>query len=439
MLGIAGAEEIELRDSQGRVIRGEVLSVTDSAVTIRRDDGKVFNDLPLERLNKESRERVVRWRDRAADATAKQPEPISQPSSTGAARGQWPPLGPDWMEDPVAAFEKARAEKKGVFAYIATAGCPHCVVMARDTWPDAAVIGASRDVVMLAIHRNTSVPGGPPVASGESPEWVVRFNVMAYPQVRLLDGWGNELEESARYRSARSVEQVVEAIHVAESAGKRSGRKKAPALPRQLAMLTSAAAEQVASPGPWIRANAWREIMRTAKLDIRQARALFEADDDAVVRMEVLKHVSDRLAGEGGDQLLRAAVGCDNDHVVFHALGMLERLPGDGGRRMLRELLSGWLENSSGYRNPNNVLCEILQTGVKLPDEKMIPLIGKVLDRVEGNNGAAILSVECLIAIGRVHGPQGVKEPLLRATKLEGPLAQSIRKEVDGFLGAGAK
>jgi len=34
----------------------------------------------------------------------------------------WPPVGPTWATDPQVAFERARAEPKGVFVYVATGG-----------------------------------------------------------------------------------------------------------------------------------------------------------------------------------------------------------------------------------------------------------------------------------------------------------------------------
>lgn len=34
----------------------------------------------------------------------------------------WPPKGPQWEIDPIAAFEKAHKENKAVFVYIASAG-----------------------------------------------------------------------------------------------------------------------------------------------------------------------------------------------------------------------------------------------------------------------------------------------------------------------------
>jgi len=92
-----------------------------------------------------------------------------------AAQG-WPPVGPKWETNPSKALERSRKEQKPILAYVGNEGCPHCVQMATEVWPDTRVRESCDKVVCLAVHRN------------KDEEWVVRLNVMAYPQFRWMDG-----------------------------------------------------------------------------------------------------------------------------------------------------------------------------------------------------------------------------------------------------------
>src|SRR5262245_15958029 len=100
--------------------------------------------------------------------------------------------------------------------------------MAREAWPRKEVIDASKDVVCLAVYRwrRTDGPETPSPSdaakkgSVEDGEWAMRLDVKAYPQIRLLDGWGRTLPSAGSYEYAQDAKQVVAAMGVAEREGK---------------------------------------------------------------------------------------------------------------------------------------------------------------------------------------------------------------------------
>ena len=60
-LKLAGGDFREFSNSDGVRIEAEVLEATATVVTIRRQDGKVFRDVPLERFCKADRNYVKQW------------------------------------------------------------------------------------------------------------------------------------------------------------------------------------------------------------------------------------------------------------------------------------------------------------------------------------------------------------------------------------------
>ena len=219
---------------------------------------------------------------------------------------------------PEAAFATARKDGKAVLAYIASESCPHCVIMAKETWCKPTLIRASRDVVMLAIHRHDLPPGSPPDRA--APDWVIRYNVMAYPQVRLLDGWGQEIKGGMSYRSVRTVDEVVGAIRFASRTGGSGLRSPKPRLSPESLRPAGSSQTKVLDPAAWERAKAWREILGRETLDNEGALALFAAEDDGVLRIEVLREATPHLGDDGGKRLLQAAMDADNDYVRSFAL-----------------------------------------------------------------------------------------------------------------------
>ena len=60
-LKLAGGDFREFSNSDGVRIEAEVLEATATAITIRRQDGKVFKDVPLERFCEADRKYVRKW------------------------------------------------------------------------------------------------------------------------------------------------------------------------------------------------------------------------------------------------------------------------------------------------------------------------------------------------------------------------------------------
>ena len=56
---------LELEDVKGRSIRAEIVEMNgDDAVTIRREDGRLFSFLPLTNFSKKSRSQIEAWAKR---------------------------------------------------------------------------------------------------------------------------------------------------------------------------------------------------------------------------------------------------------------------------------------------------------------------------------------------------------------------------------------
>ena len=61
-VGAAEEDFLELEDLNGRSIRAEIIEVVgEDTVTIRRDDGRVFQWLPLAKFSEESRKKIAAW------------------------------------------------------------------------------------------------------------------------------------------------------------------------------------------------------------------------------------------------------------------------------------------------------------------------------------------------------------------------------------------
>ncbi len=356
----------------------------------------------------------------------------------------WPPAGPvGWETDPEKAFARAREEGKGVFVYIATEACPHCKVMQKETWPKDAVIAASKNAICLAIYRwkrdEGPVTGGKAAAKNdaEDSEWATRLDVKAYPQIRLLDGWGRPLRSSAQHENDRTVAQVVAAIEASVTEGKKPEKPAPPPVPESLLARLDAKSRPLAlDPIGSVRCRVWTKALAKGEWPVADLVALFRADEDPVLRLALLEKmggstVSDSVIDAAAD----AATEGSSDYVRGAALRLLGQAGGPRAVAALRDTITKALDGKSGWNNPNNVLCEAVQATIAKPDKALVEVLGRVLAKQQANNYATVLATKSLVAIGRAEGAALVKPHLERALKLEGPLAGQIRKEVESLLG----
>lgn len=348
----------------------------------------------------------------------------------GEVPSLWPPTGPKWETEPSVAFERARKEKKAVFAYIASEGCPHCVVMARTVWCRPEVIEASEDVVMLAIHRSERPAGDASVYT--APEWVVRLDVMAYPQVRILDRWGRSVDLAEAERSPRDQRDVTALIRAAGS--RIDGDPPKPKPPAALSALVREHAD-LASPFAHVRAGAWRATLDATELTARQFLAAMQWESDAPSRIVLLRYAREALPAVELQSIVELGLAAPNDYVRVGAIDAVADLGADLAAPMLAALIAKVRSGTSGFSNPNNVLCAATEACAKAPHLSLIAPLAAIVENGEGNNRATLLAVEALARIGREHGRGRVKAPLQRALEIEGYFADQIREIVRAALG----
>jgi hypothetical protein len=312
--------------------------------------------------------------------------------------------------------------------------------MAREVWPKAAVIAASQDVICLAVYRwrtgdaPASEPARKPAVSDS--EWAARLDVKAYPQIRLLDGFGRTLPSSAAHELDRRPEQVVAAMAAANAGGKAAqppAPRKLPAglLSRLPGKDRAAALDPIGS----VRCRAWLSALEEGEWSAGDLVALFGADDDPVLRLRLIERLGAMRLDEAAIDALAEAVLGDNDYVRGAALKLLGRTGGERAVSALRDTIGKAVEGGTGWKNPNNVLIEALDASIATADRTLVDVLGRVLVRHGANNYATVLATKSLVAIGRKSGAELVRPHLERAAQLEGGQAAQIRREVDAFLG----
>jgi hypothetical protein len=328
------------------------------------------------------------------------------PARAQDAKGKWPPVGPTWETEPAKAFARARAEQKAVMAYVATEGCPHCVVMARETWPSDEVKAVNGDVVFLAVHRNDDV------------DWTTRLNVIAYPQTLFLDGWGEVLPNGREHVFIRDKQQLVAAVK--KFAGGRVTATAPRTLPPALrAAVPKALQDAAVSPDCDVRTAVWRELL--PKLSPALVSQLYGSESDAVVRLEALRAMPrDREHRDAAVELASAAVADANDYVRQEAIALLAATGGKGAATALAAVIDKVLGGRSGFANPNNMLCAATKAAATVADPGLVDALARVLKQERANNSATHLAVAALAAIGKKHGRDTVKAALELALKVDG-------------------
>jgi hypothetical protein len=319
----------------------------------------------------------------------------------------WPPEGPVWETVPARALERARNEKKAVMAYVATAGCPHCVVMARETWPTDDVKRCAEDVVFLAVHRNDDV------------DWTTRLNVIAYPQTLFLDGAGNVLPGGRDHAFARTKEQVVAAVRA--FAGERETVLRPLRVPQELLRggMPKQRIQQLGSPDCDVRLAAWRQML--PGLTPAQLQVLFVHEPDAMARLEALRAMPRTSAHHAAaTELATKAAGDPNDYVRQEAVAA-----------MIDAVLAG----ESGYANPNNMLCAATKAAATVAEPALVEPLASVLRKEKANNSATHLAVAALAAIGERHGKPAVEKALELALAVDGAGAERLHVAARAALG----
>ena len=295
--------------------------------------------------------------------------------------------------------------------------------MAREAWPKEEVIEASGEVVCLAVHRYEQ-EGAPKLGelwpkSFSASEWAVRLNVLGYPQLRLLDGWGRPLEGLDRFVYARTAAQVRDAMR---GTAQRAPSKLTPPkrkLPAGLAKLVpEKLREGAVNPDPDLRTAAWAEVLVKKQPKPDQLMLLFEWETDPVIRLGVLRSMlSVKAPGESRDamEILRLAVGGPNDYVRSEAIAQLAAIGGEEPAKILSEVILAVLDKRGGYANPNNVLCAATKAAIEVADSSMLEVLERVLAETTENNTAHRYALDGLKAIGKQRGmAKKVKEILSR-------------------------
>jgi hypothetical protein len=335
--------------------------------------------------------------------------------------GPWPPAGPKWETVPAKAFARAREQKKVVMAYVATEGCPHCVVMQRETWPTPEVAAVNDDVVFLAVHRNDDV------------DWTRRLNVIAYPQTLFLDGWGELLPNGRDHVWIRDKRDLVTAVK--KFAGDHATVAAPHVVPPQLLDgLTRQMIGRLANDDCDVRLAAWRELL--PKLQPASLRALYDCESDAVARLEAVQWMA-KHAGKARDEaigLATAAIGDGNDYVRQEAITLLAAVGGPQAGKVLADVIDKVLGGRSGYANPNNMLCAATKAAATVADAGMVDSLARVLKQEKANNSATHLAVAALAAIGKKHGKPKVKAALELALEVDGANADRLHAAAKAAL-----
>lgn len=374
---------------------------------------------------------------------------VGRPAPAAEPEWVWPPKGPQWMTDPEAALEKARAEKKPVLVYVATEACPHCKVMAKETWPEKSVVEGTKDVVCLAVYRwrraDDEAVTGAPRAEGrarggtEDSDWAIRLDVKGYPQLRILDGWGRTLAGSDRHANARTPAQVLAAVRDALDQAKDARKPAAPDLPEKLAARLGKSERAAAGdPVGSIRCRTWMRALAKGEWSAQDVVALWRADDDGLLRMRLLQRMGGDTVPDCQIEVAEDAVKGASDYHRGEALRLLGKAGGGRAAKVLAGVILQCTGGGSRFHNPNNVLCEATEATLAKPDRAYVEALGSVLATQQANNYATLLATKSLVAIGKLGGKGDldlVRPHLEKARKLEGPHAKQIRAEVESLLG----
>jgi hypothetical protein len=187
-------------------------------------------------------------------------------------------------------------------------------------------------------------------------------------------------------------------------------------------------------PLPDVRVKLWRDVLEASKWDPKLLAALFDADPDAVVRLEALERFPATAMPPECVKSLSLGVEGDNDYVRRRALALLGGA-GAPGAPVLRATVEKALQGGAGWRNPNNVLCGALEAAEKCADPSLVEVLGKTVKSVGTNNSALVIATRALAAIGKAHGLKPVREHLLVARdRGEGPVMKEVRRIADEAL-----
>jgi hypothetical protein len=278
----------------------------------------------------------------------------------------------------------------------------------------------------------------PPPDETRDSEWAIRLDVRAYPQVRLLDGWGRPLPSSDRYASLRTAKDVAAAAEAANREAWPIEKAVSPKYSKAvLARLTPPERDRVARPEPWVRAPVWTRALVASSWEADDLGALFEVEEDPLVRRAVLERLGPKDKG-ALEKVVAPALSGRNDHVRSAAIAACARIGGEAAVEGLLRAIDAVTAGKSGWKNPNNVLCDAVAASRSIPDPRFVPALSRVLERNDANNSASLLAVESLIGIGRKHGMAAVKEPLSRAKDLPGAHQARIRSLVEKALPSGS-
>jgi len=282
--------------------------------------------------------------------------------------------------------------------------------MAREAWPKEEVIETSREVICLAIHRYDKV--------GESPfdelwpknqkmsEWAVRLDVMGYPQVRLLDGYGRPFDGVDSKPSARNADTVQAAMRAAARVGSKKPAPPKYRLGKALKKLVpKRRQEDAVSPDVEVRAAVWGELLsKKKKPKPKQLLSIFEWEQDPLTRLAVLWALREGKLDEKDEdalRLLELAVVGGNDYVRAEAIAATADLGGKGAAAILTEVIELVLDRESGWSNPNNMLCAATSAAIEVAEPGMLEILERVLAETGTNNSAHGYAYRAIDAIGK--------------------------------------
>ncbi|MEZ6187346.1 MAG: thioredoxin family protein [Planctomycetota bacterium] len=435
------------RALEGRVVRQTsrevVLRVAQGELVLRREQVRAIEELSeRERLQVQARHERAAGRPEAAELLDQRARPAGAPSSysgESAPEGElraldariapalsepgWPPGDVDWETDPEAAFARAQAGRRPVLAYVGSVGCPHCARLARELWRDPEVVAASRErAVFLAIHRRGT-------EAGSDSEGAVRLGVRAYPQLFVLDPWGQPLDlrpgatPVARTRVGRSADSLLGGL-VAAAERLPPSPPRLPPLPAELPQRP-----ELSDPLAARRARGWAALL--PELSTPALVALAGWETDPVTRVRALSALAGREPVRGLGDLWLRALRDPNDYVRRAAVAAIVQREERGllpeVRSLLEELAHGG-RVAAYLQNPNNVLGDLLQALTALPDPEAEGVLIWLLRRLDARNANRARAAAALGALARRAPTPAIRAALEEA--LDAPCEHARSREV---------
>jgi len=244
---------------------------------------------------------------------------------------------------------------------------------------------------------------------------------MGYPRFLTLDGWGRPLE--VKHRAFRSPAERFKNLFAAaaDAAAIDSPPPPARVLPKELAdTLPKGVQERVKLQDPDARAGAWLPFLETEGLSPRALTAIYNWEEDPLVRTAVIEKLGKAKRGSEQMELLSQAMGATNDYVRSAALKEIRKVGGPEAAKIIAGIILKVLPGRSGFENPNNMLCEAAEAAADVAETSLIEPLESIVKQEGLNNSATFLAVKALIGIGKRHGMKMVVGGLEAALKKDG-------------------